>query len=94
MDNYEGALETGQPQRKENRLAKTVEAYLPSPAYLGAAAGAMAVALTLHLAGRRKWGNWVAQWIPACLIMGICNQLVKIEARDRDDPSPNRGYAT
>src|SRR5688572_3432237 len=97
MDNYEGAFETAQPNRTEDSLTKTVEdftAAVPSSAYLGVAVGAMALALALQLAGRGKWGNFIAQWVPACLIIGVYNKLVKLEGHDHADRPKNRGYTT
>ena len=97
MDNYEGALETGEPRIPKNSFTRTVEgctAAVPSSAFLGVAIGAMAVALTLQLAGRGKWGNFLAQWVPAWLIIGVYNKLVKLEGHDRGDRRENRGYTT
>jgi hypothetical protein len=97
MDNYEGAFETAQPNRTEDSLTKTVEEFtaaVPSSAYLGVAVGAMALALALQLAGRGKWGNFIAQWVPACLIIGVYNKLVKLEGHDHADRPKNRGYTT
>jgi hypothetical protein len=97
MDNYEGALETGQPHTNEESFTKTVKAYtaaMPSSAYFVVAIGAMALALTLQLAGRGKWGNFIAQWVPAWLIIGVYNKLVKLEGRDHGDRPENRGYTT
>jgi hypothetical protein len=53
----------------------------------------MALALTLQLAGRGKWGNFIAQWVPAWLIIAIYHKLVKLEGQDRGDRPKNRGYA-
>jgi hypothetical protein len=45
------------------------------------AIGAMALSLTFQLTGRGKWGNFIAQWVPTCLIIGVYNKLVKLEDR-------------
>jgi hypothetical protein len=36
---------------------------------------------------QRKWGNFIAQWVPTWLIFGLYNKLVKLEGhqRRRDD---------
>jgi hypothetical protein len=96
MDNYEGALETGQPRVTEDSLTKTFEAYtaaVPSSAYLLIAIGAMVLALTLQLAGRGKWGNFIAHWVSAWLVIGAYHKLVNLEGHDRGDRPENRGYA-
>lgn len=97
MDNYEGALETGQPRTTENTISKTVEEYtaaVPSSAYLGVAVGAMALSLALQLGGRGKWGNFIAQWVPTWLIIGVYNKLVKLEGHGHADRPDNRGYTS
>lgn len=96
-DNYEGALETGQPGPAEDNFAKAVKGYttaVPFSAYLGVAVGAIALSLVLQLAGRGKWGNFIAQWVPAWLIIGVYNKLVKLEGHDPADRPDNRGYTT
>ena len=97
MDNYEGALEIGQPRTTEDSMSKTVEEYtaaVPSSAYLGIAVGAVALSLALQLGGRGKWGNFIAQWVPTCLIIGVYNKLVKLEGHAHADRPGNRGYAS
>jgi len=95
MDNYENTLETERPRTTEDGLTKSVEKYtaaVPSSAYLGVAVGAMALSLALQLAGRGKWGNFIAQWVPTWLIIGVYNKLVKLEGHDQQDRGGNRGY--
>jgi hypothetical protein len=94
MDNYEGAFEAEQPRETEDRFTKTLEEYtasVPSSAYLGVALGAMALSLAFQAAGRGKWGNFIAQWVPTWLIIGLYNKLVKLEGHDHVD---NRGYTS
>jgi hypothetical protein len=38
--------------------------------------------------GRGKWGNFIAQWVPTWLIIGLYNKVVKQEGHDQFD----RGY--
>src|ERR1700741_3838725 len=74
---------------KEDKLTKTLEEYtsaIPSTAYLGVAVGAMAISLACQLTGRSKWGNFIAQWVPTWLIIGVYNKLVKLEGHDQTDP--------
>lgn len=93
MDNYEGTLSSGQrPSKSEDAFTKTVEDYtaaLPSSAFLGVAVGAMILSLVLQTTGQGKWGNFVAQWVPTWLIIGLYNKLVKLEGHDQSD----RGYS-
>jgi hypothetical protein len=47
----------------------------------------MGFSLACQLAGRGKWGNFIADWVPTWLIIGLYNKLVKLEGhqRRRDD---------
>jgi hypothetical protein len=91
MENYEGSLGTGQsqrPNRTEDEFTKTVEDYtaaIPSSAFLGVAIGAMALSLALQIGGQGKWGNFIAQWVPTWLVIGLYNKLVKLEGHDQSD---------
>jgi hypothetical protein len=45
----------------------------------------MGLSLALQLAGRGKWGNFVAQWVPTWLIIGLYNKIVKVQGHDQTD---------
>jgi hypothetical protein len=45
----------------------------------------MAVCLMCQVTGQGKWGNFIAQWVPTWLIIGLYNKLVKLESHDRFD---------
>ena len=94
LDNYEGTLESDRPKAAETRRTQTVAqhtAAIPSGVYLGVAVAAVGLSLALQLGGRRSWGNFIAQWVPAWLIFGVYNKLVKLEGHDHID---NRGYTS
>ena len=72
------------PRRTEDQFTKKIESYtaaVPSSAYLGVAIGAMGLSLICEGVGRGKWGNFIAQWVPTWLIIGLYNKLVKLEGR-------------
>ena len=74
-----------QPDTKEGELTKTIEQYtaaIPSSTYLAVAVGAMAVSLVAQLTGRGKWGNFIAQWVPTWLLLGVYNKIVKTEGHE------------
>lgn len=51
-------------ETREGELTKTIEEYtaaIPSGTYLAVAVGAIGLALAAQLAGRGKWGNFIAQ---------------------------------
>jgi len=79
-----------EPRPTEDQFTKTIESYtaaIPSSGYLAVAIGAMGLSLACQLAGRGKWGNFIAEWVPTWLIIGLYNKLVKLEGhqRRRDD---------
>ena len=64
----------------EDRGTEAVEsrtAKVPSLAFLGLALGSMAVSAALVLTGRKELGNFVGQWAPSILIMGLYNKIAK-----------------
>jgi hypothetical protein len=64
----------------EDRATENVErqtAKVPSLAFLGIALGAMAASAALVLTGRKQLGNFVGQWAPSILIMGLYNKIAK-----------------
>ena len=76
------------PKPTEDEFTKTIEqctASIPSSAYLGVAVAAMGVSLLCQVAGRGKWGNFIAQWVPTWLIIGLYNKVVKVEGHDQTD---------
>ena len=78
-------------EHQEGPVAKAIEeqtAKVPSDVFLIAAAGAAAASLALHLCGREKTGNFVAQWTPTILICGLYNKLVKQHGHDRVPRGP------
>ena len=90
MENYQEAQIGSEPFPKptEDEFTKTIEEYtasIPSSAYLGVAVGAMGLSLLCQVAGHGKWGNFIAQWVPTLLIIGLYNKVVKVEGHDRTD---------
>jgi len=76
------------PDPREDIVTKGIEQYtasVPSTMYLAVAVGAMGLSLALQLAGRGKWGNFVAQWVPTWLIIGLYNKIVKVQGHDQMD---------
>lgn len=74
---------------REGQMTKAIErqtAKLPSTFYLALAGGAVALSLGLAVTQKRKgWANFVGQWVPSLLILGIYNKIVKTQGSDRID---------
>ena len=90
MENYQQASMGGGVEENptEDEFTKTIEEYtasIPSSAYLGVALGAMGLSLLFQVTGQGKWGNFIAQWVPTLLIVGLYNKLVKTEGHDQFD---------
>jgi hypothetical protein len=91
MEEYGSQSYSGQQPKTEDEFTKTVEDYtaeIPSSAYLGIAIGSMALSLVCQATGQGKWGNFIAQWVPTWLIIGVYNKLVKLEGHDHTDRAP------
>lgn len=66
---------------REGQIAKTIEsqtAKIPSDAFLWAAGGAIIASLALQVMGDREKSNFVGQWAPTFLILGMYNKFVKV----------------
>ncbi len=77
-----------EPKPTEDPFTKTIESYtaaVPSTGYLAVAIGVMGLSLACQVGGRGKWGNFIAQWVPTWLIIGLYNKLVKVQGHDRYD---------
>jgi hypothetical protein len=73
----------GKPQ--EDELTETVESFtgeIPSIAYLGLGVAAMVASLALMMGGKKNTANFIGQWVPTILIMGLYNKMVKQHGSD------------
>jgi hypothetical protein len=76
-------------EQKEGPLARGLESQtskLPSDVWLWASVGSMLVSLGLQLSGNRKTkdvSNFIGQWAPTLLILGLYNKVVKVAGHDR-----------
>ncbi|MCC6559275.1 MAG: hypothetical protein IT372_40650 [Polyangiaceae bacterium] len=69
-------------QKEEGKLTTKIEertGRVPSGAYLALAIGSMAVSAGFMLSGKRHVANFIGQWVPSLLVIGVYNKLVKIE---------------
>jgi hypothetical protein len=72
-DQGEGALTT---------LIERQTAKLPSSFWLTLGIGAMIGSWLMLMGGRRNIANFVGQWVPTLLIIGLYNKLVKLGGHD------------
>lgn len=70
---------------REGRVAKAIEQrtkMLPSDWFLWAAIGSIGLSWALRAVDREEDGNFVGQWAPTLLILGLYNKLVKLHGSD------------
>ena len=74
--------------QKEGMTTKAIEkttAKIPSVTFLILAGGATAASLVLKLMGRHSTANFVGEWVPTILLLGIYNKLVKVVGSERSE---------
>ena len=72
--------------QREGPVARMIEsqtAKLPSDWFLWAAIASMVTSLGLQVFGAKKTSNFIGQWAPTLLILGLYNKVVKIGGHDR-----------
>ena len=70
----------GEGEKEEGPITKMIESQtsrVPSGTYLTIGIGAMAASLLLMIMRQKNLGNFVGQWVPTILIVGLYNKLVK-----------------
>jgi hypothetical protein len=70
---------------REGKVARSIEqqtAKIPSDAWLWSALGSMSAALALKMMGKDHAANFVGQWAPTFLVLGMYNKLVKLHGSD------------
>jgi hypothetical protein len=76
----------GRAEHSEGSLARSIEeqtAKLPSDTFLWAAIGSIGASLVLQFTGKKEISNFVGQWAPTFLILGLYNKIVKVAGSDR-----------
>ena len=58
---------------------------LPSDWFLWSALAAAGTSMALQAAGQRHRSLFVGQWVPALLLLGVYNKIVKVAGSDRWD---------
>ncbi len=76
-----------QMNKREGAITSRIErvtSALPSTTWLMLAGGALVGSLVLKLLDREKTANFVGEWVPTFLLLGIYNKLVKLHGSDRE----------
>ena len=80
-----GTMGVGKAEHTEGTVAHMLEeqtARLPSDLFLWAALGSILGSMALQFAGRKEESNFVGQWAPTFLILGVYNKIVKVAGHD------------
>ena len=78
-------METRTSGQYEDRVSSSIESQtskIPSVGFLAGAIGCMAGSAILKGLGRDEWALFVGQWVPAFLILGLYNKMVKQHGSD------------
>ena len=73
------------PEQREGPIARTIEqqtAKLPSDSFLWAALGSIGFSLVMMATGHEKKADFIGQWAPTLLILGLYNKMVKLHGSD------------
>ena len=78
---------------REGSTTKAIEHQtikIPSSYFLAAAGGAVALSLGIALMSEKKgWANFVGNWVPSLLLLGVYNKIVKTHGSDKTE-APTR----
>lgn len=72
-------------QYEEGGMTKAVEHYtsqVPSGTYLSLAVGAIGLSAGLQFFGRKHAAQFVGQWVPTILLLGLYNKMVKLHGSE------------
>lgn len=72
----------------EGKTTKAIEkttASIPSITFLILAGSAIAGSLALKLLGRHSTANFVGEWVPTILMLGVYNKIVKVIGSERSE---------
>jgi hypothetical protein len=80
-----GPKTTPNPEHREGAVARTIEqqtAKLPSDWFLWAAMASIGTSLVFMLTGNERKAQFVGQWAPTLLILGMYNKMVKLHGSE------------
>jgi hypothetical protein len=75
-------MTTGTGEGGVTKLIESQTAKIPSGTYLTLAIVSMGASAALMLLGRRNVANFIGQWAPTILIIGVYNKLVKLQGSE------------
>lgn len=85
LDQAKEPVRSAKPGQEEGTIARAIEqqtAKLPSDMFLWVAGGSMLASLMMKSKGKDEAANFVGQWVPTLLILGVYNKMVKLLGSD------------
>lgn len=79
MNTLESSSTMQKNEGKTTTLIEAQTAKVPSMTYLGLAVASMVASAALMASGRRHLANFIGQWAPSLLVIGLYNKVVKLE---------------
>lgn len=87
----QGRTQSEQRAGREGHVARTIEhetSKLPSDLFLWGAGASILASLGLMAMGKKASANFIGQWAPTMLLLGIYNKIVKVAGHDQSDREP------
>lgn len=83
-DSAENVIEND--EHREGPVARAIEkqtAKLPSDVFLWGACASIVASAALQILGQKQNSQFVGQWAPTLLILGLYNKIVKVAGSDQ-----------
>lgn len=75
---------SGYPEGKVAKSIEKVTARIPSDMFLWAAFGSIGLSLLARMLNRKDTSQFIGEWAPTILILGLYNKLVKVAGSEGD----------
>jgi hypothetical protein len=75
-------------EQREGGVARAIEkktSKIPSDFFLWGGVASILASATLMLLGKKQAANFVGQWVPTVLVLGLYNKIVKVAGHDRQE---------
>ncbi len=73
-------------EQQEGPVARSIErqtSKIPSDFFLWAGVASIATSLGFMVAGKKQVANFIGQWAPTVLLLGLYNKVVKVAGHDK-----------
>ena len=88
MDTTNAKDRSDEKHRTEGKAMRAIEhtaASIPSSTFLVLAGGAIAGSIALKAMGRSETANFVGEWVPTLLMLGLYNKIARLFRGERGE---------